>query len=195
MSSPEPILKIDENTELRLISKKDASELFHLIDRNRFYLRQWMGWVDGTQTSEDLMGFINSCSEGFADGTQASFLIWHRDKVIGIVHLRERDKLNNKVMIGYWVGEEFRGRSFAKKCTRAIIDYAFQFLKVNRIEIRCATENLASQSIPIKLGFTKEGVLRANEWLYDHYVDHVVFSILADEWNEKKGSVNFQKDL
>ena len=28
-------------------------------------------------------------------------------------------------------------------------------------------------------------VLDNHEWLYDHYVDHVVYGILAEEWNKK----------
>jgi len=180
-------LKIDTDTELRLITCEDASQFLNLIDGNRAYLRQWLGWLDKTRTLDDLGGFIASCEKQFTDRTGFSCLIWNQEKIVGIVHLRECDHFNKKAMIGYWVGEEFRGRSLARKATQAIIDYAFNELKLNRIEIRCATENFASQSIPKKLGFSEEGNLRANEWLYDHYVDHVVFSILADEWELKQG--------
>ncbi|MGG2108796.1 RimJ/RimL family protein N-acetyltransferase, partial [Lysinibacillus pakistanensis] len=31
-----------------------------------------------------------------------------------------------------------------------------------------------------------EGTIRAAEWLYDHYVNHVVYGMLASEWQEKK---------
>ena len=65
---------------------------------------------------------------------------------------------------------------------RAITNQAFKELKLNRIEIRCATGNKASQAIPKSLGFKEEGVMRQNEWLYDHFVDHIVFSVLASEW-------------
>ncbi len=97
-------------------------------------------------------------------------------------YLREIDSSNRKAMIGYWVGQEFRGRGFAKRATRAVCDYAFRERNLNRIEIRCATGNTASQAVPIALGFQREGVLRANEWLYDHFVDHIVFSTLATDW-------------
>lgn len=63
-----------------------------------------------------------------------------------------------------------------------MIDFAFNEWNLNRVEIRCATGNTASQSIPKALGFEEEGLLRENEWLYDHFVDHVVFSMLKRNW-------------
>jgi RimJ/RimL family protein N-acetyltransferase len=66
--------------------------------------------------------------------------------------------------------------------TRAVCEYAYRARNLNRIEIRCATGNTASQAVPIALGFQREGLLRDNEWLYDHFVDHEVFSMLAKDW-------------
>jgi ribosomal-protein-serine acetyltransferase len=66
-----------------------------------------------------------------------------------------------------------------------LLDYAFRNLGMNRVEIRCATGNTRSRAIPERLGFKEEGTVRQAEWLYDHYVDHVVYSMLRDEWCEK----------
>ena len=50
--------------------------------------------------------------------------------------------------------------------------------------IKCAAENLISQGIPIRLNFTKEGVLRKEGFLNGKYVDHVVFAMLKEEWDK-----------
>lgn len=39
--------------------------------------------------------------------------------------------------------------------------------------------------------FQEEGILREAEWLYDHYVDHVLYSLLSSEW--KESSMNRSK--
>jgi ribosomal-protein-serine acetyltransferase len=179
-------LPIDSQTDLRLIETKDAAHFFQLIDRNRTYLRQWLGWLDVTRSIPDLEKFIHACSKQFAERTGFSCLIWNQGRIVDIVHLRDCDPINRKAMIGYWVGEEFRGQSFAKKATKTIVDYAFRELKLNRIEIKCATGNVASQAIPKSLGFTNEGILRENEWLYDHFVDHFLFSLLAHDWQRSE---------
>ena len=51
-------------------------------------------------------------------------------------------------------------------------------MKLNKIEIRVATENVKSRALPERFGFKEEGVIRDAEWLYDRYVDHVVYGLL-----------------
>ena len=53
---------------------------------------------------------------------------------------------------------------------------------LHRLEIRCAVENHRSSAVPRRLGFLEEGILREAEWLYDHWVDLRVFSMLAQDW-------------
>lgn len=58
----------------------------------------------------------------------------------------------------------------------------FREYGVNRIEIRAAVGNGKSRSIPERLGFQQEGICRQAEWLSDHFVDHVVYGMLAEDW-------------
>jgi len=66
---------------------------------------------------------------------------------------------------------------------RACISHAFTELKLNRVEIRCAVENRKSRAIPERLGFRFEGTLREAQWLYDHFVEHALYGMLAREWH------------
>lgn len=71
------------------------------------------------------------------------------------------------------------------KAAKALTDYAFQELKLNRVDIRAAEGNSKSRAIPERLGFVCEGRIRQAEWLYDRYADHIVYGMLADEWTSK----------
>lgn len=64
------------------------------------------------------------------------------------------------------------------------MDHALLEMKLNRAEIRCATENTRSRTIPERLGFTRDGVLRQVQLLHDRYLDQVVYSMLAEQWRE-----------
>jgi len=68
------------------------------------------------------------------------------------------------------------------KACIAMIHHIFNDLHLNRVEIRCAVLNSKSRAIPERLGFSQEGTIREAEWLYDHFVDHIVYSLLAREW-------------
>lgn len=70
------------------------------------------------------------------------------------------------------------------KVAKALTNYAFTHLNLNKVEIRAAVGNKKSRSVPERLGFVNEGIIRQAEWLYDHYVDITVYGVLANEWRE-----------
>ena len=50
------------------------------------------------------------------------------------------------------------------------------------MEIRCALDNAPSRAIPERLSFRLEGQLRQAEWIYDRFVDHAIYGLLAEEY-------------
>ena len=78
---------------------------------------------------------------------------------------------------------------------RRWLAWAFDRGRLNRIEIRCASGNHRSRAIPVRLGLREEGLLRDAEWLYDHFVDHVVYAALAKEWQVEGGRAGAGRGL
>jgi ribosomal-protein-serine acetyltransferase len=54
--------------------------------------------------------------------------------------------------------------------------------------IACGVENKRSQAIPQRLGFTHEGTARQAEWLYDHFVDHQIYSLLRSDVDDSQNN-------
>jgi ribosomal-protein-serine acetyltransferase len=73
-------------------------------------------------------------------------------------------------------------KGFGRGAVSKILEHAFDELKLNRVSIACAVENIASQRIPEALNFKFEGIKREADWLYDHFVDHKIYSLLRSEW-------------
>jgi ribosomal-protein-serine acetyltransferase len=86
--------------------------------------------------------------------------------------------------IGYWISAKFEGNGIITHSCKALIAYAFNELKLNRVEIRCATENGRSRAIPERLGFKLEGVLRESEWRHTRFYDMAIYGLLQNEWKE-----------
>lgn len=175
-------LGIEKDLELRELEENDGDDLFALVDRNRDYLRQWLPWLDKEKTRMDSLNFIRSAREQSAANMGLVAGIWYRQHLAGIISYNSIDWTNRVTHIGYWVGAGYQGNGIVTRACSAMIDYAFFDLQLNRIEIRCATGNLRSCAIPARLGFKREGVVRQAEWLYDHFVDHNIFGLLAGEW-------------
>lgn len=173
---------VDQDIELRLLEDRHAVELFALTHKNREYLRQWLGWVDYTQSVDGTRGFIQNSLRNFAQTGAFTAGIWYRGAIAGNVGLGTIDWHNRSTSLGYWLDADTQGRGVMTRAVRAVLDHLFRELGLDRVEIRCATGNTTSCAIPQRLGFTDEGIMRHAEWLYDHFVDHRVFSMLAEDW-------------
>jgi ribosomal-protein-serine acetyltransferase len=185
--------KIDENISLRLLNVGDSEELFNLTINSKDYLKEWLGWLDYTNKVEDTTEFIQATLKGVIEtgGYPKSAAILYQGRIAGTIGFNEINKLHKIGVMGYWLGKEFQGNGIMTKACKGFIDYGFNELNLNRIEIRVAEENRKSRAIPERLGFTEEGKIRQAEWLYDHYVNHIIYGLLADEWS-KNIHVNMQ---
>lgn len=180
------VIPVRENLELRLRTEADAEEVFGVVDKNRSYLRQWLPWVDATKTVEDTRKYIQACLSNFEKQEGIDLGIWYEGQWVGSIGFHYWDKTNRKDTIGYWLSESFQGKGIITDSVSALIKYGFEVMNLNRIEILCAVDNAKSRAIPEKLGFKNEGVCRQNEWLYDHFIDAVAYSLLVSEWKERK---------
>jgi ribosomal-protein-serine acetyltransferase len=175
-------LQVADDVELGVLEERHAEELFALVDRNRAYLREWMPWLDNTISAEDERSFIKRSRAQFANNEGMAAGIWFQGKLAGGIGFNRIHPVNRLTDIGYWLSADCQGKGLVTRSCRALLDYAFNELKLNRVEIYAATGNRKSRAIPERLGFVQEGILRQREWLYDHYVDIVIHSMLADEW-------------
>ena len=175
-------LPVTDRCRLTPLRLADADELFSLTDANRSHLRRWLPWLDGVRRVDDTRGFIRT-AEALAARNEGLQLALRVDgRIAGVVGHRHIDRENRSTTIGYWIGESYQGCGLVTAACRALITRAFGAAGLNRIEILCATGNHRSRAIPVRLGFREEGLRREAAWLYDHFVDLVVYAVLAREW-------------
>ena len=176
--------KMDDKISLRIFREDDAEEFFALTMKNKEYLKKWLGWLDYTRTVEDTRDHIKSRLQGIIEtgGYPKSVAILYDGNIAGTIGYNEIHRSSKIGKIGYWLGSEYQGLGIMTKACKAFIAYGFSELELNKIEIAAATDNQKSRAIPERLGFTEEGTIRQAEWLYDHYVDHVIYGLLREEW-------------
>jgi ribosomal-protein-serine acetyltransferase len=177
-------LKIDSDTELCLLARHNLREFFDLAYANRMYLAEWMFWIGNDYSIADAETHITSTLERLAANNGFEAGIWFKGELAGCVYYSYIDWRHRSTEVGYWLGAAFQGHGLAIKACRAMVDYAFKQLGLNRVEIRCMSENLRSRRIPEKLGFKEEGRVRQVRWRIDHFDDHIVYGMLAIEWED-----------
>jgi ribosomal-protein-alanine N-acetyltransferase len=77
--------------------------------------------------------------------------------------------------IGYWIDQEFAGRSITTASVTALTDYAFFTLKLHRIEIGFRPENIASKRVAEKSGYIYEGVRTRFLHIDGDWRDHLIY--------------------
>lgn len=177
--------KVDEDLTLRMIELNDAEEVFQLTEESRDYLREFLPWLDFTVGLEDTQIFIQGAIEKYGRNEGMTAVILYRKEIAGVTSFNELDWKNKVAYIGYWLGKKYQGRGIMTKTVASLTDYAFRHLDMNKVDIRAAIHNRKSRAIPERLGFIREGTVCQAEWLYDHYVDHVVYGMLKEEWLAK----------
>ncbi len=175
-------LRVSDTVKLRQLFKDDAEELTVLIDTNRTYLREWLPWLDNSRSIQDAARFIGRSIEQAEDENGLTMGIVCNGRLAGVIGQHYIDSLNRRTEIGYWIDAAHQGRGIVTGATARLTDYAFAEQDCNRVMLHCAAGNLKSRAVAERLGFVQEGILREAEWLYDHYVDLVVYSMLKRTW-------------
>ncbi|MEU3979951.1 GNAT family N-acetyltransferase [Streptomyces sp. NPDC026672] len=111
-------------------------------------------------------------------------------RLVGTVHLRNTDWRVRSSEIAYVVAPWARGEGYASEAALATAQWLFRDQKFERLELRTAADNTASQQVAQKIGCISEGVLRGawiargraadGEWT-DVRTDVIVWSLLPED--------------
>lgn len=180
-------LDVGDDLTLRAPTIYDSAALFLQVNHNRENLREWLPWLDKTQTLEDEIGFLQMSIEDRGNGLTALWLIYLDEELVGTVGLNWIDSQNRGCGIGYWLAKDFTGRGIVTRCCQRIMRHIFEDVGMRRLVLEAAVENSASRAVAERLGMRLEGITKDREWLYDHYVDAALYAITAPEWFSRQG--------
>jgi ribosomal-protein-serine acetyltransferase len=174
-------LELSDVYALRSFEDGDADELHALIEANRAELMAWLPWAE-RQEPEATRAFIRMSRKQMADNDGLQAAILDRGRIVGCIGYHRIDWAHRATGIGYWLSTDAQGKGIMTLAVTALLDWAFTTWGLHRVEIRAAVGNRRSRAIPERLGFHEEGTLRHAEFVSGRYLDHVVYSMLADEW-------------
>jgi RimJ/RimL family protein N-acetyltransferase len=154
-SLPEEVVL--EQFVLRRYQKEDAPALAVAVGESLEHLRPWMPWAALEPTTlKDREKLISQWDRDWEEGTQYSFGMFRRERVVGGAGLMARIARGG-LEIGYWVHPEFTQRGFATCAAEALTTLGFGLSGVTHIEIHHDKANLISGRVPKKLGFEMVG--------------------------------------
>ena len=109
------------------------------------------------------------------------------ERPIGEVMLTDLDYVNGSASLGIVIGEPDEwGKGYGTDAVRALVDFGFAELRLERIWLEVATDNARAERSYTKAGFTREATLRHDRWEGGRYTDGHIMSILRDEWQSRR---------
>jgi ribosomal-protein-serine acetyltransferase len=178
-------LKIDSLLELRSARPEHAQAFADLVVTNHDSLRQYLPAVTQVDSLEAAREHMLHCMKEAEALELLEVHIFFENQLCGAIRLNYFEHHNKKVALGYLLDTAHQGKGLVGKSARAMIDFAFDDLNMNRIELRCVPENRASLKVAERLGFVLEGRLRQAEFLDHGPVDLLVYSLLRSDHQPK----------
>jgi ribosomal-protein-alanine N-acetyltransferase len=132
---------------------------------------------------EEPAAYIRGLAGQRERGEQLDLLVVHRlDGPIGVVGLSEVSRRDRRAVVGTWLGRRWWGTGANREAKGLIGHLAFERLGVERLGAYADVENHRSQAALERLGFAREGVLRAFHRHGADVRDVAAFSLLRAEW-------------
>jgi len=175
-------LEIADHFWLRPLREDDAPALFALTDSCRDYLARWLPEMATVHAVDDSRLFIRWTTRQFEDGGGVHCGIWYRGETVGVIGLTHINRRDRRAEIGYWLGERFQGHGIMTRAVETITGHAIETLRINRVVIRAASDNVRSRAIAERLGYTFEGLSQEDSWLYGDDSEYAVYAMLARDW-------------
>ncbi len=127
--------------------------------------------------------WIQSLDDEFKHGDGATFAMTQRasGELMGAIGLTISQH-NQRAEMGYWIGVPYWNHGYTSEAARAVVQFAFQELKLNRVYASHFSRNPASGRVMQKIGMQYEGTLREHFVRWAEPEDLVYYGILKSEW-------------
>ena len=166
---------------MRAWREDDINDALEIILENREHLQTYMQWMTADYSIDDARKFLFEAIKNRLDRNTLGLALVEGGKLVGSTGFNRLDWKARVCEIGYWIDHRHEGKGIVTKACKTMIDYAFDELEMNRVEIRCSTENARSAAVPERLGFQREGVLRQAEVLNGRPHDFYIYGLLAED--------------
>jgi ribosomal-protein-alanine N-acetyltransferase len=166
----------------------DYSAWAELRARSRDHLVPWEPqWARDELTRDAFRRRIRHYQRELRDDLGYAFFLFRDtdDALLGGLTLSNvRRGVTQAAAIGYWIGLPFVRRGYMSNALAAGMRFAFEDLKLHRLEAACMPHNVASIGVLEKNGFTREGLARRYLKIDGVWQDHLLYATLIDDPRE-----------
>lgn len=166
---------------LRHPRKSDMDEFTRLVLASRRFLHPW---VTPASTPEAYARYLQYARRK----SVCSCLVCRNEdaRIMGVCTLSQIFLGNLKsAYLGYWIGAMFADQGYMTEALDLLLAYAFETLRLHRVEANIQPENLSSRALVARIGFRMEGFSPRYLKVAGRWKDHERWAIRREEWAER----------
>jgi [ribosomal protein S5]-alanine N-acetyltransferase len=182
----EPLQSIEgDGVMLRTPQMTDFEEWAALRETSREFLTPWEPtWPIDDLTRGAFRRRIKRYAEDLrSDQGYAFLIVRYTDGALvgGLTLANIRRGVAQAGSIGYWIGLPYIRQGYMSAAVRAVIPFAFESLRLHRLEAACIPTNTGSVRLLEKTGFVREGYAREYLCINGTWQDHLLYGRLNDD--------------
>jgi [ribosomal protein S5]-alanine N-acetyltransferase len=175
---------VGKKVYLRCLSHEDRVEFISL---NRASKRLHRGLVSPPTRPEQFEIFIQRCRQ--ADSVCFLVCRLEDEAIVGSINLSQIFRGGfQSAYLGYHIGAEFAGRGYMSEAIELVLKYAFEKLRLHRLEANIQPSNRPSIALVKRAGFVREGFSRRYLKICGRWRDHERWAIIVEDWKAKRAS-------
>ena len=167
---------------LRAPKWEDYNQWKSVRSFNQDFLRSYEPkWSEDALSEVFFKRRLKKQNKEVCSGRGSFFLIFHQknNKIIGGINLNNiQYGAAHFASVGYWLDERHLKQGYMYESAELIIDYAFNSLKLSRLNAACLPKNNPSINLLLKLGFEKEGFAKKYLQINGNLEDHLLFGLV-----------------
>lgn len=166
--------------ELRELRMTDAASLCALLSAEE--VRRFV--AAPPSSAEGFCRFIDRMRQHQMAGTAICYAVTLRgyDTAVGLFQIRETEPAFSTAEWGFAIGSSFWGTGVFGEAAELVMTFAFEQLRVHRLEARAVVNNGRGNDALQKLGAVQEGILRRAFFQNGAYLDQALYAIVEDDW-------------
>lgn len=188
MISSHLILETDK-VKLRPLEQKDISPFSELVKETSI----WKYFTYELNETGQLEKWVGIAINEREKGIRIPFTIIEKSTktITGSSSYGSISYYDKRIEIGWsWLGTQFQGTGINFHAKFCLLNYAFEILQFERVEIKTDNLNERAKQGLRKIGAIDEGVLRSHMQMpKGRRRDSVYFSIIKDEWPAVRKSI------
>ena len=180
------LINVDDNITLHSIHERYVDEIFALVQKNKAWLQTAMDWPKSMLSIEDSRKMAQGNYILHHRGYAKMFLIFHQQKMVGVVSFNQIEPTNKVAYIGYWLDKDVLGQGIISRAIQAVVEKYAREGTVRRFVIKCIVSNSASNQVALRNGFTLEGRLKQAEYLNGEFHDQNIYGQIVNQGDSLK---------